>query len=100
MKPWQHKYQRHIAQRVGYTTNAEWARALCRIVIWYGEKYPDADCDVEAAQKALDNMNQCYGDIVIRRDKSGFTMRYAMGNCSVTVDNRGLPPVPTTYETL
>lgn len=111
MKRWQKKYQRDIEARVGQPCRIGWARSLCKIVLFYAEKHPEARVDADSAKKALElleNGSGVYGGLqidklTINRDKSGFKMDARVGwykSEYVTVSNRGLPPVVTTYETL
>lgn len=98
MEAWRRKAQRDIARRVSTTTNADWAAALCRVLIWYGEKHPEAGIDVEHVAHVLSRRVEWHR-VTIRRDKSGFTAEtWFPIRVYHTVTNRGLPPIPTAYK--
>ncbi len=107
MKRWQRKFQRDIDKRLSYVTNAELARSLCNVVIWYGLRNPEVQTDIEAAKSALEYLRPAYGSrssvetCSIDRNRQGFKLKVwhmGAGYTFVHVTTRGLPPVPTTYE--
>lgn len=94
---WQRKIQQRSLAYARTVTPGDWAASLCKILIWYGEKHPEAGIDVERVQEILGARPQ-WRDIRIRRDKSGFDVVIGFSSRHYyTVTNEGLPPIPTSY---
>lgn len=100
-KAWTRKaHQRQISRDLeGAYTGRAWAKALCRVLLFYAERHPDAGIDVGKVREVMQALEGTWVEITIRRDKSGFTAKIGY-TCYryITIDNRGLPPIPTSYE--
>lgn len=109
MKRWQRKYQRDIEKRIRGVNNVELACSMCEVIIWYGLRHPYVQTEIEQAKSALAYLKPSYGSrssvdtLSIDRDKQGFKAKIwhmGAGYTYLHVTTKGLPPVPTTYETL
>jgi hypothetical protein len=110
MHKWQKKYQRDIEKRISGVNNVELARSMCEIIIWYGLRHPEVKTCIEEAKIALEYLKPDRGarhvieKLSIDRGGQGFKMQLwfmGYGNTKhIHVTTKGLPPVPTTYETL
>lgn len=61
------KIERGITSRWNAADRVDWAKALCKLILWYGERHPDAQVDREGATKFL----KAWGTIKVSIDRDG-----------------------------
>lgn len=87
------RIKRSIDSRMYQKT--DWARSLCQILTWYGDKHPESGIDVDTAKEAQRVIELgCVYECTIDRGKKGFKLHsggpYVAGKY-YHITTRGLP---------
>ena len=98
---WKKRNSREREKIWARADRVDWCCALCKVLIFYGERHPEAKIDILNAPDCLRDLAYASAEnVILRKDKSGFSYTFygRNGHKYYYISNEGLPAIPTNYE--